>query len=99
MNENEDEKIYYISLKSYTFNKNNIAKQYLGEEQKRELKNYITNIPRRPITDLHRQHLTNFTIAFPCQMELLYSLFYGCLVHLYFSVMLVVINQSWTQAD
>lgn len=55
--------IFFDEQNQYTFNKNNIAKQYLGEEQKRELKNYITNIPRRPITDLHRQHLTNFTIG------------------------------------
>lgn len=54
---------FFNEQNQYAFNKNNIAKKYLGEIQRIELESYITNIPRRPITSLHRQHLTSFTIG------------------------------------
>ena len=54
---------FFDEKNQYNFNNSNIAKEYLGKEQKRGLENYITNIPRRPITNLHRRHLTNFTIG------------------------------------
>ena len=54
---------FFNKQNQYAFNKNNIAKKYLGEIQRIELESYITNIPRRPITSLHRQHLTSFTIG------------------------------------
>lgn len=55
--------IFFNEQNQYTFNKNNIAKKHLGEIQRIELESYITNILRRPITSLHRQHLTSFTIG------------------------------------
>jgi hypothetical protein len=55
--------VFFNEQNQYAFNKNNIAKKYLGEIQRIELEIYITNIPRRPITSLHRQHLTSFTIG------------------------------------
>jgi hypothetical protein len=55
--------IFFDENNQYNFNNSNIAKEYLGDEQRILLKNYITNIPRRPITNLHRQHLASFTIG------------------------------------
>lgn len=55
--------IFFDKSNQYNFNNSNIAKEHLGEEQRIVLKNYITNIPRRPITNLHRQHLTELKIG------------------------------------
>ena len=55
--------IFFDKNNQYNFNNSNIAKEHLGEGQRIVLNNYITNIPRRPITNLHRQHLTELKIG------------------------------------
>jgi DNA-binding PadR family transcriptional regulator len=54
--------IFFDNENKYIFDKNNIAKNHLSENKKRELKNYISN-NRKPITQLHRDHLTHITIG------------------------------------
>jgi len=55
--------IFFDNENKYIFNENTIAKEYLGKIEKIELKEYISNIPRKPITRLHRDHLTHFVIG------------------------------------
>jgi hypothetical protein len=55
--------IFFDNEGKYIFNENTIAKEYLGTTGKIELKEYISNIPRKPITRLHRNHLTHFVIG------------------------------------
>jgi len=61
--------IFFDEKNRYNFNNTNIAKEYLGKEQKIGLQEYITNIPRRPITNLHKRHLTDFTIGIDSSLD------------------------------
>lgn len=55
--------IFFNGNNKYIFNENKIAKEYLSNARKRELEEYINNIPRKPITKLHKDYLTHFTIG------------------------------------
>ena len=55
--------IFFDNEDKYIFNENTIAKEHLDKTEKIELKEYISNILRKPITRLHRNHLTNFVIG------------------------------------
>jgi hypothetical protein len=55
--------IFFDENNRYNFNNSNIAREHLGKKQKIGLQDYITNIPRRPITNLHRRHLTELKIG------------------------------------
>jgi len=54
--------IFYNDENKYIFNENNISKNYLSVHQRQNLKDYIIN-NRKSITQLHRNHLTHFTIG------------------------------------
>ncbi|MFK0730270.1 MAG: hypothetical protein ACFKPT_27445 [Gloeotrichia echinulata GP01] len=55
-------RIFYNDKNKYIFNENNISKIYLSVHQRQNLKDYITN-NRKSITQLHKNHLTHFTIG------------------------------------
>jgi len=54
---------FFNNENTYIFDENAIAKRHLSETEKILLKEYISNIPRKTITRLHRSHLTHFVIG------------------------------------
>lgn len=54
--------IFFNKDNKYFFNENNIAKSHLSKQHRQNLRDYISNY-RKPMTQLHRNHLTHFTIG------------------------------------